>query len=80
MDVKSLKESLCWLYYQYLLVTGVYVLEPWEQAIFNSIFFTMVAMVIYTSYVFVPIHLRLALQFFSGLCGGQEESTVAVIN
>ncbi|KAG5837663.1 hypothetical protein ANANG_G00241830 [Anguilla anguilla] len=80
MDVKNLKEYLCWLYYQYLLITGIYVLEPWEQSIFNTVFFTMVAMVIYTSYVFVPIHVRLALEFFSGLCGGQEESTVALMN
>ncbi|KAJ8280332.1 hypothetical protein GJAV_G00053310 [Gymnothorax javanicus] len=65
---------------KYLLITGIYVLEPWEQSIFNTIFFTMVAMVIYTSYVFVPIHVRLALEFFSGLCGGQEESTVALMN
>ncbi|KAJ8388651.1 hypothetical protein AAFF_G00130600 [Aldrovandia affinis] len=80
MDVKNLKEYLCWLYYQYLLITSIYVLEPWEQSIFNTVLFTMVAMVIYTSYVFVPIHVRLALEFFSGLCGGQQESTVALIN
>ncbi|KAJ8368785.1 hypothetical protein SKAU_G00088130 [Synaphobranchus kaupii] len=80
MDMKNLKEYLGWLYYQYLLVTGIYVLEPWEQSIFNTVLFTMVAMVIYTSYVFVPIHVRLALVFFSGLCEGQEESTVALIN
>ncbi|XP_023662888.1 serine palmitoyltransferase small subunit B [Paramormyrops kingsleyae] len=80
MDVKNLKDYLHWLYYQYLLITSIYVLEPWEQTLFNTVLFTMVAMVIYTSYVFVPIHVRLALKFFSGLCGGQQESTVALIS
>uniref|UniRef100_A0A4W4FLA3 Serine palmitoyltransferase small subunit B n=1 Tax=Electrophorus electricus TaxID=8005 RepID=A0A4W4FLA3_ELEEL len=67
MDVKNLCDYLGWLYYQYLLITGIYVLEPWEKSIFNTVLFTMVAMVVYTSYVFVPIHVRLALEFFSGL-------------
>uniref|UniRef100_A0A672Q6P7 Serine palmitoyltransferase small subunit B n=1 Tax=Sinocyclocheilus grahami TaxID=75366 RepID=A0A672Q6P7_SINGR len=63
MDMKNMREYMGWLYYQYLLITGIYVLEPWEQSIFNTLLFTMVAMVIYTSYVFVPIHVRLALEF-----------------
>uniref|UniRef100_A0A8C7D9I9 Serine palmitoyltransferase small subunit B n=1 Tax=Oncorhynchus kisutch TaxID=8019 RepID=A0A8C7D9I9_ONCKI len=74
------KMDFGWLYYQYLLITGIYVLEPWEQSIFNSVFFSSVAMVIYTSYAFVPVHVRLALKFFSGICGEQPESTMALIN
>ncbi|MBN3280952.1 SPTSB palmitoyltransferase, partial [Polyodon spathula] len=80
MDVKGLKEYLSWLYYQYLLVTCSYVLEPWEQSIFNTLLFTMVTMVVYTAYVFIPIHTRLALEFFSGLFGGQHESTAAFMS
>ncbi|XP_068601732.1 serine palmitoyltransferase small subunit B-like [Brachionichthys hirsutus] len=80
MNFKNLKEYLAWLYYQYLLLTGIYVLEPWEKSIFNSILFSVVAMVIYTSYVFVPIHVHLALQFFSGVVGGQPESAMALMN
>ncbi|XP_061829228.1 serine palmitoyltransferase small subunit B-like [Nerophis lumbriciformis] len=80
MNLKNLREYLARLYYQYLLITAIYVLEPWEQSIFNSVLLSAVAMVIYTSYVFVPIHLCLALKFFSGVCGGQPESTMALIN
>lgn len=79
-DFKYLKEYLGWLYYQYLLITGIYVLEPWEQSIFNSVLFSSMAMVIYTSYVFVPVHVCLALKFFCGICGEQPESTMALIN
>ncbi|XP_070292945.1 serine palmitoyltransferase small subunit B-like [Salvelinus sp. IW2-2015] len=77
MDFQYLKEYLGWLYYQYLLITGIYVLEPWEQSIFNSVLFSSMTMVIYTSYVFVPVHVRLAHNFF---CGKQPESTMALIN
>ncbi|XP_034404802.1 serine palmitoyltransferase small subunit B [Cyclopterus lumpus] len=80
MNFKSFREYLSWLYYQYLLITGIYVLEPWEKSIFSSILFSAIGMVIYTSYVFVPIHVRLALEFFSGIFGGQSESTMALIN
>ncbi|KAJ1087980.1 hypothetical protein NDU88_001139 [Pleurodeles waltl] len=68
MDMKHMKEYLSWLYYQYLLITCSYVLEPWEQNIFNTVLLTVIAMVIYTSYVFIPIHVRLALEFFSSIC------------
>ncbi|XP_053278890.1 serine palmitoyltransferase small subunit B [Pleuronectes platessa] len=80
MIFKNLREYLAWLYYQYLLITGIYVLEPWEKSIFNSILFSAIAMVIYTSYVFVPIHVRLALEFFSGVFGGQTKSTMTLMN
>ncbi|XP_073435052.1 serine palmitoyltransferase small subunit B [Dendrobates tinctorius] len=76
MDVKHIKDYLAWLYYQYLLITCSYVLEPWEQSIFNTVLLTAIAMVIYSSYVFIPIHVRLAVEFFSGICGGQHESTM----
>ncbi|XP_055053688.2 serine palmitoyltransferase small subunit B, partial [Misgurnus anguillicaudatus] len=72
VNMKNIREYVGWMYYQYLLMTGIYVLEPWEKSIFNTVLFTMVAMVIYTSYVFVPIHVRLALEFFSGLSRGER--------
>ncbi|XP_060902791.1 serine palmitoyltransferase small subunit B isoform X1 [Labrus mixtus] len=80
MNFKNFRDYLAWLYYQYLLITGIYVLEPWEKSIFNSVLFSAIAMVIYTSYVFVPIHVRLALEFFSQLFGGQPESAMALMN
>ncbi|XP_068056304.1 serine palmitoyltransferase small subunit B isoform X1 [Anomalospiza imberbis] len=76
MDVKRVKDYLYWLYYQYQLVTCSYVLEPWEQSMFHTITVTVLAMVVYTAYVFVPIHVRLALQFFSQIFGPQPESAV----
>ncbi|KAK0131611.1 Serine palmitoyltransferase small subunit B [Merluccius polli] len=80
MAFKTVTDYVAWLYYQYLLVTGIYVLEPWEKSIFNSILISVVAMAVYTSYVFVPTHVRLALQFFAGVFGGQNESAMTLMS
>ncbi|KAG1935370.1 serine palmitoyltransferase small subunit B [Pimephales promelas] len=80
MEMKKMRENMGWLYYQYLLMTGIYVLEPWEKSVFNTVLCTLMAMVIYTTYVFVPVHVCLGLEFFSALVRGQPESTVALMN
>uniref|UniRef100_A0A8V0X189 Serine palmitoyltransferase small subunit B n=2 Tax=Gallus gallus TaxID=9031 RepID=A0A8V0X189_CHICK len=80
MDIKRVKDYIYWLYYQYLLITCSYALEPWEQSMFHTIMVTVFAMVVYTAYVFVPIHVRLAFEFFSQIFGVQPDSTVSVVN
>lgn len=69
MDLKRVKDYLSWLYYQYQIISCCAVLEPWEQSMFNTILLTIFAMVVYTAYVFIPIHIRLAWEFFSKMCG-----------
>ncbi|XP_070610236.1 serine palmitoyltransferase small subunit B [Erythrolamprus reginae] len=69
MDLKKIKDYICWLHFQYLLVTCSYVLEPWERSMFDTILITVVAMVVYTAYVFIPIHVSLAFDFFSKVFG-----------
>lgn len=69
MDFKRVKDYFSWLYYQYQIISCCAVLEPWEQSMFNTILLTIVAMVVYTAYVFIPIHIRLAWEFFSKICG-----------
>lgn len=80
MSIKNLQEYLAWLYYQYMLITCIYVLEPWEKSLFNLVLFSAIAMVVYTVYVFVPLHVRLALEFFSGIFGDQPQSAMALMN
>lgn len=47
-----------WLYLQYLLGTALYMLEPWEQAVFNSVVVVIFCMSVYTTYVFLPQYTR----------------------
>ncbi|XP_016854409.1 serine palmitoyltransferase small subunit B-like [Anolis carolinensis] len=80
MDLKRIKDSIHFWYFQYLLVTCCYGLLPWEQCVINSIIFIVVAMVVYTAYVFIPIHIRLAFEFLSQMFGSQPESMASLIN
>ena len=41
MDIKRVKDYIYWLYYQYLLITCSYALEPWEQSMFHTIMVTV---------------------------------------
>jgi len=34
---KSIAQRLDWIYLQYLLTTGLYLVEPWERGLFNSL-------------------------------------------
>ncbi|XP_064809483.1 serine palmitoyltransferase small subunit A [Oncorhynchus masou masou] len=64
MAFEDVWKKISWLYYQYILVTALYMLEPWERAIFNSILISVAAMAVYTGYVFMPQHIMAILQYF----------------
>uniref|UniRef100_A0A8C5MPJ9 Glucosidase alpha, neutral C n=1 Tax=Leptobrachium leishanense TaxID=445787 RepID=A0A8C5MPJ9_9ANUR len=55
---------MSWLYYQYLLVTALYMLEPWERTIFNSMLISIMGMALYTGYIFMPQHILAILHYF----------------
>ncbi|XP_006763721.1 PREDICTED: serine palmitoyltransferase small subunit A [Myotis davidii] len=57
-------KQMSWFYYQYLLVTALYMLEPWERTVFNSMLVSVVGMALYTGYVFMPQHIMAILHYF----------------
>nr|ACO08325.1 C14orf147 homolog [Oncorhynchus mykiss] len=63
MAFEDVWKKISWLYYQYILVTALYMLEPWERAIFNSILISVAGMAVYTGYVFMPQHIMAILQY-----------------
>ncbi|KFQ16897.1 Serine palmitoyltransferase small subunit B, partial [Merops nubicus] len=78
-DIKSTKYYLYWLYCQFELITCSYLMEPWEKLLFYTFNVTMLATVLYTTYVFVPAHVSTALQFFCHFFGNQQENAVSVV-
>lgn len=60
-------KHLSWFYYQYLLVTALYMLEPWERTVFNSLLVSVAGMAVYTGYVFMPQHVMAILHYFEVL-------------
>uniref|UniRef100_A0A3Q3WXZ2 Serine palmitoyltransferase small subunit A n=1 Tax=Mola mola TaxID=94237 RepID=A0A3Q3WXZ2_MOLML len=57
-------KQLSWFYYQYLLVTALYMLEPWERTVFNSLLISVAGMAVYTGFVFMPQHIMAILHYF----------------
>lgn len=55
---------LSWLYLQYLLNTALYMLEPWERALFNTVAISLISMAVYTTYVFMPTYTKSMLAYF----------------
>ncbi|XP_005989257.1 serine palmitoyltransferase small subunit A [Latimeria chalumnae] len=64
MEVQRAWKYMSWLYYQYLLVTALYMLEPWERTVFNSLLVSVFGMAVYTGYVFMPQHILAILHYF----------------
>jgi len=54
---RKLLSLLEYMYLQYLLMTAIYMLEPWEQKLINSILVGLTAMIIYTGFIFIPRYL-----------------------
>ncbi|KAK1208555.1 SPTSB palmitoyltransferase, partial [Pygoscelis papua] len=79
MDIKSMKNYIYWLYCQFELITCSYLMEPWEKLLFYTFNITMLVMVLYTAYIFVPVHISTAFQFFLHLFGNQHENTISIV-
>ncbi|XP_034294969.1 serine palmitoyltransferase small subunit B-like [Pantherophis guttatus] len=62
--MKRMKNYIYWLYFQYLMITCCNDFEHWEQIVIHVFVTTTFTMLAYTAYVFIPIHLHLAYQFF----------------
>jgi len=54
-------DYLSWLYLQYCLITGLYMLEPWERAIFNTFVIGLLSGLALIVYVFVPVPFSLGV-------------------
>jgi len=50
----SLKDRIKWLYLQWELHTPIYMLEPWEKRIFNTVALSLLAICCYMGTVLVP--------------------------
>ncbi|ESN95431.1 hypothetical protein HELRODRAFT_86817, partial [Helobdella robusta] len=56
-------------YYQYLLITALYMLESWERTVFNCFLLFFLSMATYTAYVFMPGHIIMLEHFFAYMFG-----------
>ncbi|CAF0882794.1 unnamed protein product [Adineta steineri] len=64
-SVRRFFKFIHWLYLQYLLNTALYMLEPWERALFSAFLFAIISTALYSAFVFLPHHVRSMIQFYS---------------
>mmetsp|Transcript_13188 Transcript_13188/g.23630 ORF Transcript_13188/g.23630 Transcript_13188/m.23630 type:complete len:84 (+) Transcript_13188:3-254(+) len=78
MFIMRIKNFISYWYLQYLLATSVYMLEPIERRIFNCVLIIVMAMFIYTSYVFLPDHARMLIYFINSYILGKSNHDISV--
>ena len=64
-SVRRFFKFIHWLYLQYLLNTALYMLEPWERALFTTLLVGIISTAIYSAWVFLPHHVRAMIHFYS---------------
>ncbi|PFX30691.1 Serine palmitoyltransferase small subunit A [Stylophora pistillata] len=61
---QKLREWLWLKNYQYQVITGIYMLEPWERTIFNATLVTILGMSVYSTYAYLPAYIYNVLAYF----------------
>ncbi|NXE95571.1 SPTSB palmitoyltransferase, partial [Menura novaehollandiae] len=79
MDVKRTQDYLYWLFCQFELITCSYLMEPWEKVLFYTFNLAMAALLLYTAYVFVAVHVSSAFQLLWHFPGKPRENALSVV-
>ncbi|ESO93600.1 hypothetical protein LOTGIDRAFT_189789 [Lottia gigantea] len=69
MVFKRMWNFISFWYFQYTLVTSLYMLEPLERRVFNAILVAVLSMFFYTAYLFLPGHALMMYNFARYLMG-----------
>ncbi|KAL9554166.1 hypothetical protein MBANPS3_002934 [Mucor bainieri] len=59
MESKRMFSFLSTKLYQYELQTALYMLEPWEKALFNTIVLSIISLSVVTMYQYTPVLFKL---------------------
>ncbi|UJR37101.1 hypothetical protein I4U23_029805 [Adineta vaga] len=55
---ESLYQPFQYFYLQFLLMTTIYVMEPWERVLMMSIFFCIISLITYSALIYIPFHIH----------------------
>ncbi|EAT43485.1 AAEL005048-PB [Aedes aegypti] len=62
--LSSIKKSISSVYLLYELNTCIYMLDPWEKKFINGVIFSILALLIFSSYVYLPSYTRKLINAF----------------
>ncbi|XP_071447349.1 serine palmitoyltransferase small subunit A-like [Hetaerina americana] len=60
---EKLRKWLNYWYFRYELITCIHMFEPWEKQLINSMILFIIALVTYSSYVYLPHYTMSLLQY-----------------
>ncbi|XP_005094237.1 serine palmitoyltransferase small subunit A [Aplysia californica] len=80
MVLQKAYDRFSYWYFSYTILSNVYFLEPVERWACNAMLVFFLALVLYTSYVYLPGHSVMMLHFFRYLFGMETESDVTVVD
>lgn len=79
MDIKRIKNYLYWLYWQFKIITMVYLMEPIELWVFYTVLLVFAILTTYFVWVIIPHWSHLILEHICYLLDLQEENPVSTI-
>uniref|UniRef100_A0A0L8GYH9 Serine palmitoyltransferase small subunit A n=1 Tax=Octopus bimaculoides TaxID=37653 RepID=A0A0L8GYH9_OCTBM len=74
--IKSIWNWISYWYLRFILSIGIYMMEPMERWIVNSILVAVFAMSVYTSYVFLPGHFTMLVRFIESFSGSDTPTDI----
>ncbi|XP_053690280.1 serine palmitoyltransferase small subunit A [Sabethes cyaneus] len=74
--LSSIKKSISSIYLLYELNTCIYMLDPWEKKFINGVIFSILALLIFSSYVYLPSYTRRLISAFMPAVVGSEQLTL----
>ncbi|XP_058450454.1 serine palmitoyltransferase small subunit A [Malaya genurostris] len=60
----SIRKSISSVYLLYELNTCIYMLDPWEKKFINGVIFSILALLAFSSYVYLPSYTRRLISAF----------------
>ncbi|CAH1392756.1 unnamed protein product [Nezara viridula] len=54
---KLLKDYFTYWYFQYELITNIYMFEPWEKFLLHGLLVCIIGLITYSSFVYLPTYL-----------------------
>ncbi|KAK7011992.1 hypothetical protein BgiMline_003698 [Biomphalaria glabrata] len=79
MVLNKIFDRCSYWYFFYTILSNVYFLEPVERWACNVLLLFFLALVFYTTYLYLPGHSLMMLHFFKYLLGIETEADITVV-
>lgn len=75
--LSKITECVRYYYFHYTLISTIYMMEPKERFIFNSVIVLILTLILYASVIYLPGHLMMLFHFLLHISGITPYAVVA---